>query len=166
MNIRKSVLLGALLACGTAMAATTATPAAEGHAAVSPRHFHHSEMMENMSFIHAIHQLNLTPEQRTTIQGYLDTARQQAKENAASRVDMSVLANPGDPNYAAAVAAAKSNAANRIQAMSDLDVQVYGVLTSEQKSKLPQELADMSAKRAQHHTDGKSHRAPTPTTTG
>jgi Spy/CpxP family protein refolding chaperone len=65
-----------------------------------------------------------------------------------------VLANPGDPNYVSAVTAAKAAATNRIQQRSDLQVQIYGLLTPEQQGKLPQVLADMKAHRAGEQKHG------------
>jgi Spy/CpxP family protein refolding chaperone len=70
------------------------------------------------------------------------------------------LANPGDPNYAAAVQNAKTAAANRLQSEVELQGQIYNVLTADQKTKLPQVLADMKSKAeqrraawAQRHTE-------------
>jgi len=59
---------------------------------------------------------------------------------------MAVLMNPGDPNYAAAVQAAKKRAADRIQRVSDLKLQLYNVLTPDQKSQLSRSIANWKAK--------------------
>ena len=99
-------------------------------------------------FMMAVHQLALTPDQKTSIQS-LETAARQAHMAQAATADGALfvtLGNPGDPGYAAALASAKTKAANMIQARSDLDVQIYALLSSDQKTQLPQVLAAMQAK--------------------
>jgi Spy/CpxP family protein refolding chaperone len=62
---------------------------------------------------------------------------------------MMALANPGDPNYAAAVQAAKKRAADRIQRDSDLKLQLYNVLTPDQKTQWSKLVANWKARMAQ-----------------
>jgi len=100
--------------------------------------------------LRATRQLNLTSDQQTTIKGILSNARAQRQANAQPPgVDLMTLANPGDPNYAAALQNAKTAAANRLQSEVDLQGQIYNVLTPDQKAKLPQVLADMKSKAQQ-----------------
>jgi Spy/CpxP family protein refolding chaperone len=97
--------------------------------------------------LRATHQLNLTAEQQTTIKGILSSARAQHHSAAGTAsVDMMTLANPGDPNYAAALQNAKAAAATRLQTQVELQSQIYNVLTADQKAKLPQVLADMKTR--------------------
>jgi Spy/CpxP family protein refolding chaperone len=128
----------------TAPAATTATAPAPGG-----RHWHrHGGMLVGM-MLHATRQLNLTADQQASIKSILSNARAQHKAAAAtggSPVDMTTLANPGDPNYATALQSAKAAAEARFQSQVDLQSQIYNVLTADQKAKLPQVLADMKAK--------------------
>jgi Spy/CpxP family protein refolding chaperone len=119
-------------------------------------------MLLDGPFLHAIQQLNLSAEQQSTIHGYLETARQQLQSGADARMNIETLANPGDPNYVSAVAAAKASAARQIQQRSDLQVQIYGLLTPEQQAKLPQVLTDMKAQHAQHHAEFTQHRESAP----
>ncbi len=99
----------------------------------------------------AFHELNLTAAQKQQIHGIVSNARQQfATQRAAGAPDMMALMNPGDANYAAAVQAAKKRAADRIQRASDLKLQVYNVLTPEQKAQLSKSMADWKAGMAQH----------------
>ena len=58
---------------------------------------------------------------------------------------MTALANPGDPNYATALQSAKTFASTRIQQESELQGQIYNVLTAQQKAQLPTVLASMKA---------------------
>jgi Spy/CpxP family protein refolding chaperone len=102
--------------------------------------------------LRATKQLNLTAEQQASIKTILSTARAQAKAAHAanaSSVDMSVLGNPGDANYATALQSAKSLASTRIQNESEIQGQIYNVLTAQQKAQLPTVLASMKAQAAQ-----------------
>jgi Spy/CpxP family protein refolding chaperone len=169
-SVRNSIVLGALLGCGAAVATTvaladTVNPAAEPSSTAShPMHFRGSPgpgmpaAFIDGRFLHAIHQLNLTAEQQATIHGYLETARQQHRTNLPAQSNMEASANPGDPNYLSAVATAKSLALTRIQQQSDLQVQIYGLLTPEQQAKLPQVLAEMKAQQQQHRAEWEQHR--------
>jgi Spy/CpxP family protein refolding chaperone len=127
---------------------TASSPAQEG------RHWrhHHGGMLVGV-MLRATRQLNLTSEQQTTIKGILSNARAQHQADAgAAGVDLTTLANPGDPNYAAALQNAKTAAANRFQSEVDLQGQIYNVLTADQKAKLPQVLADMKSRAQQRHS--------------
>lgn len=95
--------------------------------------------------------LNLTPEQHQKIRIIVMSARLDAMKQAGSHKpgDMTALMNPGDPNYKAAVEAAKKRATDRIQRMSDLKQQIYNVLTPEQKTELGKRIADWKTRMAQ-----------------
>jgi Spy/CpxP family protein refolding chaperone len=101
--------------------------------------------------LRATKQLNLTADQQASIKQILSTARAQAKAARAAgpAVDMTVLGNPGDPNYATALQSAKSLASTRIQNESEIQAQIYNVLTAEQKAQLPTVLASLKAQAAQ-----------------
>jgi Spy/CpxP family protein refolding chaperone len=103
--------------------------------------------------LRATKQLNLTPEQQASIKGILTAARTQQRAAMAAAqggpVDLTVLANPGDPNYATALQSAKTFASNRIQQESELQGQIYNVLTAQQKTQLPTVLAAMKAQAQQ-----------------
>jgi protein CpxP len=127
---------------------TTTAPAHGGH----KWHGHHGGGFLVGMTLHATKQLNLTADQQASIKTILSTARTQAKAAHAagqSPVDMTVLANPGDPNYATALQSAKSLAATRIQNESELQSQIYNVLTAAQKAQLPAVLATMKAQAQQ-----------------
>jgi Spy/CpxP family protein refolding chaperone len=96
--------------------------------------------------------LDLTPAQREQVHTVLSTARQQhenKRPGAAGGPDMMALANPGDPNYATALQAAKKRAADRIQEFSELQQKLYNVLTPQQKTQLTKNVAERKAKMAQ-----------------
>jgi Spy/CpxP family protein refolding chaperone len=166
--VRKTILLGTLLSCGAAVVTTNATAGTTDSAIEASTPANHPHFRGgpdrgmpaadiDSPFLRAIHQLNLTAEQRTTVHGYLETARQQNRA-LADQSNIEALANPGDPNYLSAIAAAKNAAAARIQQRSDLQVQVYGLLTPEQQAKLPQVLAEMKARQQQRRADWEQRR--------
>ena len=95
--------------------------------------------------------LNLTPEQHQRIRIIVMSSQLDALKQAGTHQpgDMAALLNPGDPNYKNAVEAAKKRAADRIQRMADLKLQIYNVLTPEQKTELGKHIADWKTHMAQ-----------------
>ena len=142
-------------AAGVASAQTTTTPSttttATAPAAGHKWHRHQGGFLLGMT-LRATKQLNLTADQEASIKTILSTARAQAKAAHAagqSSIDMTVLGNPGDANYATALQSAKTLAATRIQNESELQGQIYNVLTAQQKAQLPTVLASMKAQAAE-----------------
>jgi Spy/CpxP family protein refolding chaperone len=129
---------------------TTTTPAPTGGHKWHGGH-HRGGFLLGMT-LRATKQLNLTADQQASIKQILSNARAQAKAAQTSGqapVDLAVLGNPGDANYATALQSAKTLATNRIQAESELQGQIYNVLTAQQKAQLPTILASMKAEAAQ-----------------
>jgi len=107
--------------------------------------------------------LNLSDAQKQQIHTILSNARQNAQKDgkpAGGADDRLALMNPGDPGYAAAVQAAKKRAADRIQHMSDLRLQIYNVLTAEQKSEVQKRIAAWKTRMAQRGEGAKGPPAP------
>jgi Spy/CpxP family protein refolding chaperone len=109
--------------------------------------------------------LNLTPEQRLKMHTIVMTAKLSMLQQAGAHKpggagDRAALLNPGDPNYKAAVEAAKKRAADRIQHMSDLKLQLYNVLTPEQKSELTKHISECKTRMAQRTEGSKGPPAP------
>ena len=141
---------GVAYAQTTAPATTTTTTAPEHGGGMWHRH-HGGGLLVGMT-LRATKQLNLTADQQASIKTILTTAHAQAKAARASGqapVDMAVLGNPGDPNYATALQSAKTLASTRIQNESELQGQIYNVLTAAQKAQLPTVLATMKAQAQQ-----------------
>ena len=141
---------GVAYAQSTAPATTTTTTAPEHGGRMWHRH-HGGGLLVGMT-LRATKQLNLTADQQASIKTILTTAHAQAKAARASGqapVDMAVLGNPGDPNYATALQSAKTLAGTRIQNESELQGQIYNVLTAAQKAQLPTVLASMKAQAQQ-----------------
>ncbi len=100
----------------------------------------------------AFRQLDLTADQRQKVRAILMNARQQATQRrpaAGTAPNFNALLDPGDPNHARAVQAAKDRAAQRIQLASQTQQSLYDVLTAEQKAKLTQTFAQMRTRMQQ-----------------
>jgi Spy/CpxP family protein refolding chaperone len=166
-NVRLLVLAVASIGIGGAVGIASAQTPAPATSTPRPGHDWHGHrgggMLLGMT-VRATRQLNLTAEQKASIDSILANARAQmkaAQTSGQSPVDMTVLANPGDPNYATALQNIKTRAANRIQTESELQGQVYNVLTAEQKAQLPTVLASMKAEAAQRRANwGQKHAGP------
>jgi Spy/CpxP family protein refolding chaperone len=160
MKYRTKWLMVALAMSGVAGAVMGQTGSGSGSSSGSAetgmpgaRHWHHGHgMMLGGGLMHALHQLNLTPAQQQSVHTILTAAHAQfaAERKAGARPDFTVLSNPGDPNYAAALQDLQTRMANRIQEQSQTELALYKVLTATQQQQLPQVLASMKAKMAQH----------------
>jgi len=133
-----------------------AAPATDPANATAPTEWHHSggdrEHGPEGGMLHVLHQLNLDNAQKQQVEAITGKARAQWRSQAASdSSDMVALGNPGDPNHAAAVAAAKLRAAQHIQNLSDLEQQIYAVLTPAQQAQLPQLLSEMQNRHSGRH---------------
>jgi Spy/CpxP family protein refolding chaperone len=102
-------------------------------------------------------QLDLTAEQMAVITEIYAKAKPQMQAvheaGRASREQIETTP-PTDPGYARLVASAKANAAEQIQLVSDLWVQVYAKLTPDQRARIPgivaTERAEWDSHRAGH----------------
>jgi Spy/CpxP family protein refolding chaperone len=156
MKNRTKWLMVALAMTGVAGAVMGQTGSSSGSAETGTpgaRHRHHGHgMMLGGGLLHALHQLNLTPAQQQSVHTILTAAHAQfaAERTAGARPDFMVLSNPGDPNYATALQDLQTRMANRIQEQSQTELALYKVLTTEQQKQLPQILASMKTRTAQH----------------
>ena len=147
-----AVLLATLLgATGAAFAAETDTTAAAAATtapgAVHMHHFGHARGGLLLgSLLRATRQLNLTDVQKSSIKSLLVSAHQAQGASGESRPDITVLGNPGHPDYASAVQNAKTLASARVDRESALARQIYEVLTPEQQAQLPNVLAGMKTR--------------------
>jgi Spy/CpxP family protein refolding chaperone len=105
------------------------------------------------SLLRATRQLDLTTAQQDSLRSILQSARPTRQPGAQAqagaqpqRAALTVLGNPGDPGYAAAVQRAEADATSRIQKQSALAGKIYAVLTPAQQKQLPQVLASMQSR--------------------
>ncbi len=119
------------------------------------------DKMAGAGLLRSFRDLDLSAAQQQQVHGILSNAHEQfATQRAGSAPDLVALANPGDPNHAAAIQAAKKRAADRIERASELQMQLYNVLTPAQKSELSKRMADWKAHMAQRAEDTKRPPAP------
>ena len=142
---------------GAGYAQTTGTspaPAASAQTATAgTRHWHrHHGMLGVGMMMHTLHQLNLTDAQKQSVKQILVNARAQfeTQRQSAGAPNFAALSNPGDPNHAAALQDLQTRMSARIQARDQIQQQIYGVLTDQQKSQFASILAARQAKMAQH----------------
>jgi Spy/CpxP family protein refolding chaperone len=94
---------------------------------------------------HVIHRLDLTDSQRQSIRDLFEANRPQQQALRAEQrevMEASRKTLPDDPNYQALVQKRKDLAAQAIQQRSDLEVQIFALLTPEQKAKVPELAAE------------------------
>ena len=135
--------------------------AADATGNAAPMNWHHGHGGPNGggaegAMMQVMHELGLSDAQKQQIHTLVKAARGQWQAAEGSGLsDLAALGNPADPNHAAAVQSAKTRAAQRIQDWSDLEQQIYGVLSTDQRARLPQLLADLqsriSARRSEWH---------------
>jgi len=114
--------------------------------------YRHHGGMRGGFLVHALHQLNLTDAQKQSVHGIIANARTQfkAQRQSAGSPNFAALANPGDPNHAAALQDMQSRMTANLQAREQVRQQIYGVLTADQKTQLTSIIAAKQAKMAQH----------------
>jgi Spy/CpxP family protein refolding chaperone len=144
------------VAVATLGAGAVGTAAAQSNSSApnstAPHHGHHGHFrgLGGGRFVgtllRATRQLNLTPEQQTTIKNIVKTARSNFRPGArGSQPGITVLGNPAHPDFAAAVQSAETAASSRIQKESALAGQIYAQLTTAQQQQLPAVLASIQA---------------------
>ena len=109
------------------------------------------------ALMQVMHELALSDAQKQQIHTLVHTAHNQWQSQEGSGLsDLAALGNPGDPNHATAVQSAQRRAAQRIQDWSDLELQIYGVLTTDQRARLPQLLAELQSRITAHRNEWRS----------
>jgi Spy/CpxP family protein refolding chaperone len=149
-NSRSAVLAATLasIGLGTAVVAAqeTNSSSVSPPAATGRPHWHHARGAGPVGMLlRATRQLNLSADQKQSIEALLHQARSEHRGLGAGP-DITVLGNPGDANFGSAVQSLQSRSSSRIQAESELASSIYGVLTPQQKQQLPAVLANLKAK--------------------
>jgi Spy/CpxP family protein refolding chaperone len=157
MKTRSKWLLAVLATTGIAGAALAQTSANPSSSAASPtnppaRHWRPRGPQAGGALLLALRQLDLSPTQQQSIRSILMSARQQlaAERKSAGPLNLVALANPADPNHAAAVQQLQTLAMDRIQEDEQVDQQIYALLSPTQQAALPGVLANLKARFAQH----------------
>ena len=108
-------------------------------------------------FGRALKQLNLSDEQKKSVQEIFAAARPEfdrVRESMHTMADSLGNAMPDDPNYASVVEQATRDsqqlAASMVKEASDLKTRLYGVLNADQKARLPEIMKQVKADRLSH----------------
>jgi Spy/CpxP family protein refolding chaperone len=172
-NLRLAIVTVALaLATSGTILAADAPPVSSTSGASSSassgtaRHWragHRSPLVGTL--LRATRQLNLTPAQKTDIKNLLVQSRS-AQRSSGQLPDMTVLGNPSDPGYAAAVQNLKTVRTTQLERESALASSIYQVLTPAQQQALPGVLAEMKAKFAQRRASWQQRHAASTSSSG
>ncbi len=173
MNNGNGIVVGAVavLALLALDATLPSALAADTAAADAPMKWHHGHGGANHNgamggegaMMQVMHGLNLSDAQKQQVHTLMKSARSQWQAAGGSGLnDLPALGNPADPNHFAAVQEAKTRAAQRIQDWSDLEQQIYGVLTTDQRAQLPQLLSDLQGRINARRSEWQSPQASTP----
>jgi periplasmic protein CpxP/Spy len=146
-----TVIIATLCMTASGVAATgDGTGNVSSHHRHGPGGMHGPHDQLGGGFMAALRELNLTDQQKQSIKSLMTTARQQMQATLSS-TDIAALNNPGDPNYARAVQDAQNAAANRVLQRSNIEQQIYNLLSTDQKNQLPKALAQLKTTAGQHH---------------
>jgi Spy/CpxP family protein refolding chaperone len=140
--------LAALALAGVSTLSMAQTPPASTPAPAPPGRMHNRG--HEHPFMHILHQLDLTAEQKAKIHAIYEATRPNMESLGKSThgtMEQLMTTPPGDASYAALVDTAKSNALAHIKLISDLQTQIYAVLTPEQQAKIPAIVTAEKAKR-------------------
>ena len=123
-----------------AQQSTDSTTRAPGATQAQPHRHGFQRHGHAFAYGRILRQLNVTPEQKSQIKDILTQQRTQLQALAQSTRDNHealLTTPPTDSAYAGLLATAKANAAARIDIESDIQRQIYGVLTPEQQAQIP-----------------------------
>jgi Spy/CpxP family protein refolding chaperone len=144
MKLSKIALLGALLAISAAVSGQEAMDEHAKHR----MHMHGFAFGGETPLTRLVQRLDLSEEQRQNLDSLLDSKRaeqESLQEQQRANVEASLTTLPDDPAYPALVEKRKELASTAIQQRSDLNVQIYALLTPEQKARVPQLIEEMRA---------------------
>lgn len=163
MNRLRSTLSVLLLATALGAAAdvsATSDPAVTTNPPMQRHHERHDG--PGGEFHQVLDQLDLTADQKQKIQSIFAQAKPQLQalgQTGRANREQLAITPPTDPAYAGMVTAAKANAADHIQLMSDLWKQAYVTLTPAQQARIPGIVAAERAKWDERKADWKRKRA-------
>lgn len=159
MKLPKIALLATVLAASASMTAAYSQETAHDHAGKRPHRMNMTHFAGEPPLARLVQKLDLTDEQRESLRALIDSSkaqRQSLREQQRANMQASLTTLPDDPSYFAMVEKRKQLAAESIQQRSDLNVQIYALLTPEQKANVPALIEEMKAKAKQRR--GMRHR--------
>lgn len=151
MKVARITLLATMLAASAGITAQ-AQDRAHGHGGKHPHRMHMVHFGGEAPLARLVKKLELTDEQRQSLEALLEsseTGRKDLHERQRANFEASLTTLPDDPGYPAMIEARKQLALESIQQRSDLNVQIYALLTPEQKAQVPALIEEMKT-RARH----------------
>ena len=161
MKLSKIALLATLMA---ASASITTAYGQESARDYRGKHMHRMHMAHygEAPLARLVQKLDLTDEQRQSLRALLESSKAQRqslhgqqRENASA----ALTTLPDDPGYFAMIEKRKQLAAESIQQRSDLNVQIYALLTPEQKANVPALIEEMKTKASERRKIMRKRRA-------
>jgi Spy/CpxP family protein refolding chaperone len=150
---RSKIALIAACIVGTAGVAAAADSIHSVHAGNDK---HHRRMRHPFGgeppFARLVQKLDLTDEQRQSLRSLLESSQPQQialREQHRQTMKAAMSTLPDDPSYPALIAQRKELANASIQQRSDLDVQIFALLTAEQKAQVPALIEEMKMRAKQ-----------------
>jgi Spy/CpxP family protein refolding chaperone len=146
----------ALIAACIVGTAGIAAAADSSHSAHAGNDKHHRHMRHHFGgeppFARLIQKLDLTDEQRQSLSSLIESSKPQQealREQHRETMKAAMTTLPDDPNYPALIAKRKELASASIQQRSDLNVQIFALLTPEQKAQVPALIEEMKTRAKQ-----------------
>ncbi len=159
MKLSKIALLATILTASASMTAAYGQNTTHEYAGQRSHRMHMADFAGEPPLARLVQKLDLTDEQRESLRALLDSSkaqRQSLREQQRANMQAALTTLPDDPSYLAMIEKRKQLAAEAIQQRSDLNVQIYGLLTPEQKAKVPALIEEMKATAKQRR--GMRHR--------
>lgn len=148
MKLSKIALLATLMAASAGVTAAYSQDSAhEYHGKHSRMHMAHHAGEAPLARV--VQKLDLTDEQRQSLRALVESSkaqRQSLHEQQRANASASLNTLPDDPSYLAMIEKRKQLAVEAIQQRSDLNVQIYALLTPEQKAQVPALIEEMKSK--------------------
>lgn len=145
MKFSKIALLAALFMIGTGL---TAHARDVGHelAGKRARPMHMAGFGADLPLARIVQRLDLSDAQRQSLSSLLEATKAQSQELRKQQrelLEASLKTLPDDPDYPALIEKRKQLAIAAIQQRSDLNIQIYALLTPEQKAQVPALIEEM-----------------------
>jgi Spy/CpxP family protein refolding chaperone len=149
---RSKIALIAACIVGTAGIAAAADSIHSAQAGNDKHHRHMRHHFGEPPFARLVQRLDLTDEQRQSIRSLIESSKPQQealREQHRETMKAAMTTLPDDPNYPALIAKRKELASASIQQRSDLNVQIFALLTPEQKAQVPALIEQMKTRAKQ-----------------
>jgi Spy/CpxP family protein refolding chaperone len=107
-----------------------------------------------------VRKLELSDTQQQSVQSIIDASaaqRHALREEMHAAMKAALSTMPDDPGYPALIEKRKELASAAIQQRSDANVQIYSLLTEEQKAQVPQLIEDMKAHAKERRRHGRGN---------